>query len=187
MAMRSGRFKSARTIIKGRTNTFFRILNSAEFNNTNANINAITITFGAGMENSAVLLPTFSLDFCARGEVAVAGTGTIEGIYDALPNPDVKNGRFKTKQPMDPTAGLKIITPGGGNTRAIYRIFNTGPTSIQLVAQNHDGTGTANLDAPIPENESFDFVTPLNKVILVKGTGTAMDHIEGIYDFIAEV
>ena len=187
MAIRSGRFKSARTIIKGRADTFFRILNSAEFHTNAPDTNKIKVTFGSGANDFAFVLPTFSLDFFARDDVSVEGAAVVEGIYDSLPNEDVKSGRFKTKGTMDATAGVKIISAGTGNSRAIYRIFNSGPVALKLVKQNANGMGTVAFDDEIAENESYDFVTEANKVILVKGVGGASDHIEGIYNFVGKV
>jgi len=189
MAIRNGRFQSAKTIITDRADTYFRILNSGEFDNTNIDRNAFNVIFGPGAGNSVKVLPTFSLDFFARTDVAItaAGAGTIQGMYEALPNPEFKSGRFKTKDPMIATAGVPIITSGVGNARAIYRIFNSGSRALQLFTQNPDGTGASDIGAPINADESLDFVTLNNKVILVKGAGAGTDHIEGIYDFIQKL
>ena len=188
MAMRNGRFKSARTIITGRTSTFFRILNSGEFDNTNQNKNAFSVTFGAGANDNVVVLPTFSVDVLVQGDVVIApaiAMAPVQGIYDALPNAEFKSGRFKTKDPMDATAGVPLVVPGGGNARAIYRIFNSGPVPLQMITRNPNGMGQADFGPTIAEDESYDFVTPQNKILLVKGTMAATNHIEGIYDFIA--
>lgn len=189
MAIRSGRFKtfnSTRTIITGRTGTFFRILNSAQYDSSAPTTNQITVTFGTGPSNTAVILPTFSLDFKAAADVVVGGTHVVEGIYDALPNPDIKSGRFRTKFGLDARDHVKIVTPGSGAGEAIYRIFNTGPVPLQLASQHANGTGSpVNFGAQIQENESFDFKTNNNEMVFVKGTGNADEHIQGIYDFIS--
>ena len=187
MAIRNGRFKNARTIISGRANTWFRILNSGEFDNTNIDRNAITVNFGPGANDSAVVRATFSLDFFAQRDVLVSGTGVVEGIYESLPNPDFKSGRFKTRQPMDPTTGVLIVTPGNGTASAIYRVFNSGLTPLQLVSRNPGGGGTETpIGAAVAPEESLDFVTPNNRIVLIKGTSTTV-HIEGIYDFLGRV
>lgn len=111
--MRGGKFKSARTIITGRTRTFFRILNTAEFVSNAPDTNAITVTFGSGGGNTVTILPTFSCDIYATGDVVIAGTGVIEGIYDALPTPDFKSGRFKIRGAINTTTGVDIISAAG--------------------------------------------------------------------------
>src|SRR5688572_27315040 len=134
MAIRNGRFKSARVIITGRANTFFRILNSGDFANSNVDMNAFSVQFGNGNDNRILLRPTFSIDVFATTDVEIiAGTGVVEGIYEALPNIDFKSGRFKTRAPMNPQDGVAIVTSGTGNARAIYRVFNSGTTPLQLV------------------------------------------------------
>jgi hypothetical protein len=131
------------------------------------------------------------MDFFATTDVAVALTaagGTLEGMYEALPNAEFKSGRFKTRDPMVLTNGVPLITTGSGNGKAIYRIFNSGTISLQLFTQNLGGGGEAPFGNPIPAEESLDFATPANKIILVKGQTTgATDHIEGIYDLLARI
>lgn len=186
MAIRSGRFRSERTIVTGRASTYFRVLNSADFISNAPDTNSINVHFGNGAGDTAIVKPTFSMDFFATSDIRISGSGVVEGIYDALPNLEMKSGRFKTRGSMNPTVGVEIIVSApGGSDAAIYRIFNSGPTPIQLKQKNRMGGGISDFQAAINEGESLDFVTPSNKIIIATGTGTANDHIEGIYDFIA--
>ncbi|MGV3485611.1 MAG: hypothetical protein ACO1RT_14440 [Planctomycetaceae bacterium] len=187
MPIRSGRISRYRTVITGRANTFFRVLNAGEFNNSDINLNAFEIVFGNAMHDKVFLIPTFSIDFFATSDVAIAAGGSsaksvVDGIYESLPSPEVKSGRFKTRAPMNPTVGVPIIITAARN--AIYRIYNSGPVELQVVSTNRDGTDPTDIGEPLREGETFDFVTPNNKVVLVKGLGTAAQHIEGIYEFI---
>lgn len=185
MTIRNGRFKSARTIIIGRAGQFYRILNSADFFESAPQTNKITVGFPGG-NDTADVLPTFSLDFLVQGDVTVSGAGVVEGMYESLPNAEFRSGRFKTRSTMVPTDGITILAAGAGNARAVYRVFNSGATPLQVFSQNHGGGGVANIGGPIEADESLDFVTPQNKLVLVKGT-VADKHIEGIYDFLARI
>ncbi|MCP4783100.1 MAG: hypothetical protein GY903_25285 [Fuerstiella sp.] len=114
MPIRSGRFTEAGTIIRGRQNVYYRFLNSGEFVANAPDTNGFTISFAPGANGSVFLRPTFSVDLLLNKAVTITGNGageTVEGRYDALPNPDFRNGRFKTKGTMDPTSGVKIVPP----------------------------------------------------------------------------
>lgn len=187
MPIRSGRITRHRTIINGRAGTYFRVLNAGEFNNSDINLNAFDVVFGGGTHDKVSLIPTFSIDFVAMDDVAIAaGTSSansaVDGIYESLPAPEVKSGRFKTRAPMDPMVGVPIIITA--TTQAIYRIYNSGPVELQLASANRNGENPIDFGEPLREGETFDFVAPNNKIVRVRGLGTAADHIEGIYEFI---
>ena len=186
MSIKSGRYTKAGTIITGRTGVYYRILNSGDFVANAPDTNAIRVTFGNGANDQIFLRPTFSADILVSSDVTVAGTGTIQGMYEALPNPEFRNGRFKTRSTMVASDGVKIVVPGGGNSGAVYRIFNTGANPFTVYTANANGGGEAELVENIEEDQSRDFVTPGNKLIIVK-PDTATDYIEGIYELIREV
>jgi hypothetical protein len=150
------------------------------------NLRSFTIRVAPGNAAGAVITlpPKFSLDVKLRNslsELEITPTtlgldGEVEGIYDLLrdgTDDDIRSGRFRFDSVQ--TERHQIISSGGGNLEAMYRLFNSGETDITLWDTASGGTSFLT----VPPKQSRDFNVS-NRDVFVHSTAA----FEGIYDFL---
>ncbi len=188
MAIRSGRFNlenpSGETIISGRSDVFYRFLNSG--------VAPFSINTAAA---SYSLEPTFSLDLVIGDEVTISGSGMIEGIYEFAENRgDLKSGRFNIKNsapwPHDPSQPHPIIIDPQSKAAGYYRLYNSGEYEIIINGyKKADGSGVPDEVARVAAENSVDFqvgdVKHRNRISV--RSNNSDEPVSGIYEFLGRV
>lgn len=185
---RSGRFTSSGNYVVGRANVFYRVINSAEFDPANPSTNSIHVNYGPGNQKRVTLLPSFSVDVFIQDRLQVtsaSGNGVVQGIYDVLPNDEVRNGRFKTRGGNNATwaNGVQIVAGPNGPYKGVYRIFNSGAEDFNVYAFKNTNSS---LIGTVTPNQSLDFVTNANMDVKVSAVVQG-NHIEGMYELLKEI
>lgn len=196
-SVRNGRYKGTVTSTKkptlimappltARPRSVYRIFNSGAA--------AFNVIYGAASDVTATIDVRQSYDFIVEGVVQLAPVGTedtpVKAIYDSLDaSKPIRSGRFKRRVADNPGDLHEIInfTKYDRTPFLMYRIFNSGKNSLQVVAQSETHLETV-LNEDLAENQAFDFGfngngINDNKRILVRSL-SATAPIEGIYEFL---
>jgi hypothetical protein len=190
MAIRSGRFRlqAQASIIYEAGGNFYRIFNSSDPRaiGGSTNLRSFTVRVAPGSSAGATITvaPKFSLDVKVRNSIdeleitptTIGATGEVEGIYDLLRDAsEIRSGRFRFE--TAPTDRHQIVSSGGGNLEAMYRMFNSGENDITLWDAKTGGTSFL----AVPAKQSRDFNVS-NRDVFVQSAGA----FEGIYDFLTQ-
>lgn len=188
MAIRSGRFQASIsnadepiTIVKGRTDVFYRVFNSSP-------VGGAVFKLHYGTNEEWPIKPTFSLDVVVANSLQVStDSGTpveVEGIYEYLDTQrETRSGRFRLRTADNPVNKHKIISTQSGE-KAYYRIFNSGdyPFKVWDGTNNVLGQDGMGNDRLLQIGQSVDFEAGANKDFYVNSP--AGKEISGIYDFL---
>lgn len=171
MAIRSGRFKGNASgtdgipIIAAKTGmaAAYRIFNSGD------DVTAPSFQVHAGHPSAPVVQPTCSLDvLITKTKGVTIKTGTTDpvvGSYDYLDRGNsFRSGRFKGNASG---SGITIVL---GKAKKLYRIFNSGDTTFNVVV---GGSST-----PLASTFSLDVAVGDDVII------TAGGNVEGIYEYL---